>query len=323
MASANLTSTLTPELQTFYDKVFFERLQAETAYDFLTTKKSIPKNSGKVVYLTRQTAFTPSTGALTEGVTPAISAFTAATISATIAQYGAYSTFSELFEMTTIDTGLKEKVDTFGQFAAEKMDKDRLYTMVAGATTQYANQKASLSTTLTTDTLDVADLRYAVLTLKNNKAPKFSAPVGSLNKGGAYRGVISSKGYYDLLGDSSTGAFTSINLAVSSSETGQIKDQAIKRIAGIDLIESNAAYSEVSAGAGAAAEVAYSNLITGKDAVLEVDIAGGGNPHIIYKKPGAGDTSEPLNLNSSLAWKVDSWACVVADANWIINIKAQ
>jgi len=323
MAQANLTTTLTQEMQTYYDKVFFERLQAETVYDFLTSKKSIPKNSGKVVYLTRQTAFTPSTGALTEGTTPSISAFSAETISATVAQYGGYSDFSELFEMTTIDSGLKEKTETFGQWAAEKMDMDRMYTMVASATTQYANQKDALTACLSTDTLDVADLRIAVLTLKQNKAPKFGAPVGSLNKGGAFRGVISSKGYYDLLGDSSTGAFTAINIATSSEMTGQVKNQEIKRIAGIDIVESNAAYSDVSAGTGTAAEVAYSNLIAGKDAVLEIDIAGGGNPHIIYKKPGDGDTSNPLNLWSTLSWKVDSWACVVADANWLINIKAQ
>ena len=67
MAVNNSTATLTNEMQTYYDKVFLERLQAETAYDFLTSKRSIPKNSGKVVYLTRQTAFTPTTGALTEG----------------------------------------------------------------------------------------------------------------------------------------------------------------------------------------------------------------------------------------------------------------
>jgi hypothetical protein len=43
--------------------------------------------------------------------------------------------------MTGIDTGLKEKVSTFGQFIAEKMDMVRLYTMVGGATTYFANGK--------------------------------------------------------------------------------------------------------------------------------------------------------------------------------------
>lgn len=314
-------------MQIFYDKVFLERLQVETCYDFLTSKRSIPKNSGKTVYFTRQTAFVPTSASLTEGTTPTVSQFTAATVSCTVAVYGAYSDFTDLFTLTTIDAGLKEKVSTFGQFAAEKMDLVRLNTMVAGATTRFANAKTpAASNPLTalhsTDTFDVADLRYVVLNLKKQKAPKFEAPVGTLNMGGAYRGVMSSQAYYDLLGDSTTGAFTAISVATDSSNTKMVRDQEIKRLAGCDIKESNNMYTEVSAGAGASTELAYSNLFAGKDAVIEVDVAGSGNPHIIYKQSGETTTSDPLNLTNTLAWKVDAWGCVVANSNWLWNIKS-
>jgi len=327
MAQANLTTTLTPEMATFYDKVFLERLQVETCYDFLTSKKNIPKNSGKVVYFTRQTAFTATSGSLTEGTTPTVSAFTAATVSATVATYGKYADFSDLFALTTIDAGLKEKVSTFGQYAAEVMDTARLYTMVAGATTLFPNGKTPaaanpLTALLSTDTFDVADLRRVVLTLKKNKAPKFEAPAGTLNKGGAYRGVMSSQAYYDLLGDSTTGAFTAISVSTDAANTKMVRDQEIKRLAGCDIMESNNMYTEVSAGAGAITELAYSNLFAGKDATIEVDVAGSGNPHIIYKQSGESSTNDPLNLTNTLAWKVDAWACVVANANWLINCKS-
>jgi N4-gp56 family major capsid protein len=327
MAVNNSTATLTQEMAVFYDKLFLERLQAETCYDFLTSKRSIPKNSGKVVYLTRQTAFTPSTTALTEGTTPSAVAFSAATVSATVAGYGEYTTFSDLFSMTGIDAGLKEKVSTFGQFMAEKMDTVRLYKMVAGATVQYANDKYNsalstpLSTLLSTDTLDVADVRKVVLTLKKNKAPKFDAPVGSLNKGGAYRGVLSSQGYYDLLGDSGTGAFTAINVATSDALANQVKAQEIKRIAGVDIMESNLMYTEASAGAGAATDLAYSNLFCGKDAVLEIDVAGSGNPHIDIKMAEQ-SVADPLAQINVLSAKVDAWDCVVANSDWLINKKS-
>lgn len=325
MAQAqNTTSTLSPEMQILYNKVFLERNHLETTYDFLTEKEDFPKNSGKVMYFTRTTVFTPTTAALTEGVTPTGVAFTSATVSATVAIYGDTTEHSTFFELTGIDAGLKEKVSTFGQYAAEKMDLIRLNIMVAGATNQFANQvlynSANAMTALrSTDTLDVADLRYVGLTLKTNKAPKFEAPVGSLNKGGAYRAVISSKGYYDLLGDSTTGAFTSINLAVSSSETGQIKDQAIKRIAGFDVMESNNMYTETAGASGTV--TSYSNLFCGKGAVKEVAI-GSGNPRIILKQPGASDTSNPLDMYSTLSWKVDAWTAVVANANWLVNVKS-
>jgi len=320
----NTTSTLSPEMQILYNKVFLERSMLETTYDFLTDKEDFPANSGKVMYFTRTTAFTPNTAALTEGVTPTGVAFTSETVSATVAIYGDTTQHSTFFQLTGIDAGLKEKVSTFGQFAAEKLDLIRLYVMVAGATTQFANQalvnSANAMTALAaTDMLDVADLRFVALTLKKNKAPKFEAPVGSLNKGGAYRGVVSSQAYYELLGDTATGAFTSINLAVSSTETGQIKDQAIKRIAGFDLMESNNMYSETAGSLGTF--TAYSNLFCGKGAVKEVAI-GSANPRIVLKTPGASDTSNPLDMYSTLSWKVDAWTVVVANKLWLINVKS-
>lgn len=326
MAVNNSTATLTQEMQTYYDKLFLERVVAETCYDFLTSKRSIPKNSGKVVYLTRQTAFTPTTAALTEGTTPSAVAFSAATVSATVAGYGEYTTFSDLFSMTGIDSGLKEKVETFGQFIAEKMDTVRLYKMVAGATVQMANDKYtgqanSLTALLSTDTLDVADLRKVVLTLKKAKAPKFNAPTGSLNKGGAYRAVLSSQGYFDLLGDSGTGAFTAISVSTSDAARGDLKNQEIKRIGGVDIMESNLMYTELSAGAGAATDGAYTNLFCGKDAVLEIDVAGSGNPHVSVKMAEQ-SVSDPLSQINVLSAKVDAWDCVVANANWLINKKS-
>jgi N4-gp56 family major capsid protein len=317
-------------MQIFYNKVFLERAQMETTYDFLTEKEDFPKNSGKVMYFTRQTAFTPTTAALTEGTTPTGVAFTSTTVPATVAAYGDTTQHSTFFELTGIDSGLKEKVSTFGQYAAEKMDTVRLYTMVAGATPKIANGVlySAVGTGATgdpftaiaaTDTLDVADLRLTALNLKKNKAPKFEAPVGSLNKGGAYRAVLSSQGYYELLGDNTTGAFTSINLAVSSAETGQIKDQAIKRIAGFDVVESNNMYTHTAYTDGSV--TAYANLFCGKGAVKEVAI-GSVNPRIIYKQPGSADTSNPLDMYSTLSWKVDAWTCVVTNSNWLMNVWA-
>lgn len=320
MAQAqNTTASLSPEMQILYNKVFLERNVMETTYDFLTEKEPMAKNSGKVMYFTRQTVFTPTTAALNEGVTPTGTAFSASTVSAEVKIYGDTTQNSTFFDLTGIDAGLKEKVSTFGQYAAEKMDLIRFSVMRAGATVQYANQLAALSALASTDTLDVADLRFVALTLKNKKAPKYGAPVGSLNKGGAYRAVLASKGYFDLLGDTTTGAFTAINLAVSSTETKMIKDQEIKRIAGFDVMESNVPDAEAAGSGGTLS--AYANLFAGKGAVKEVSI-GSGNPRIILKQPGASDTSNPLDMYNTLSWKVDAWTCIVANAEWLIAVKA-
>lgn len=311
----NTTSALTQEMAIFYDKVFLERLRLETAYDFLTSKRSVPANSGKQVNWTRQTAFTPLTTPLTEGTNPTSRSFSAATVSATLQGYGDYASFSDLFSLTSIDASLKEKVETMATYAAESMDTIRRDKMATGATIQYANAKAALTAVAASDTLDVADLRLAVLTLKGNKAPKFEAPVGTLNKSGAYRGVIGSHGYYSLLGDSTTGAFTAINIATSNEGRDQVKNQEIKRIANIDVMESNNEYTEAST------VTVYSNLIAGKDAVLEAEIGGSSTPSIIVKQSGPTDTSNPLNMFSTVGWKVPAWDVVVANSAWLINVK--
>jgi N4-gp56 family major capsid protein len=138
-AALDLTTTLTSEMQLYYETTFLERAQLEQVYSFLTegTRTSIPKNNGKSVAFNRQTAFTPSTGGLTEGQNPTGTPFTSTMISATVVEHGNYSPFSSLFQLTTIDKGLEEESQNMGQYAGEEMDKTLLYSMVGNGTRQY------------------------------------------------------------------------------------------------------------------------------------------------------------------------------------------
>lgn len=311
MANAQGTTTnLSAEMQIYYDKVFLERSMSEIQYNFLAVKKTMPKNSGKVVYFTRQTAFTPTTAALTEGTTPTGTPFSSETVSAQVAEYGDFTEFSSLFELTTIDSGLKEKVETMGQYAGEKMNKILLYTMAAGATEQYVCAtlpSANYITAVTaTDVLTVAQLRKAVLTLKTNKAPKWD--------GGVYRAVLSAQGNYELQGDSAVGNFTTINVSSSPENVNEVKSGEVRRIAGIDCKESNEQYTQAST------VTVYSSFVGGKGAVGEVDIAGSANSRIIYKDAKSGGTSNPLEMVNTLAWKVDAYAAKILNADWIVEI---
>ena len=296
-----------------------ERAQQEQVYSFLTegSKKSIPKNSGKSIAFTRQTVFTPSTGGLTEGQNPTGTPFTATTISATVVEHGNYSPYSSLFSMTTIDAGLKEKVDVMGQYAGEEMDTTLLYSMVGGGTRQYVGA-GGLTGVGSTDVMTVAELRKAVKTLKLAKAPKFDAPVGKIS-GGAYRAVIDSYGWYSLMGDSSVGNFTTVNLATDSSMTEQIKNQEIKRLAGCDCVESNNVYSLATLGASST-DTGYISFVAGKGAVGEVDVAGSGNTRIIVNPPTTGGVSNPLQMFGTIGWKCDGYVAKVLNSEWLIEI---
>lgn len=294
-------------MQTYYDRVFLERAEMEQKYNFLTVQKTVPANSGKVVNFTRQTAFTPKTAALTEGTTPTGTNFSSSTVSATLAEYGDTDQISSLFELTSIDKGLKEKVETAGQYAGESMDTVLRNALFSGATAQLAGAKSLLTAVNTTDTLSVTELRKAVLTLKTNKAIKWG--------GGLFRAVISSHGIYNLQGDTATGNWTNVNIYNTGENAELVKKGVIGVIAGIAVVESNNEYSQAST------TTVYSNFVAGKGAAGEVDIAGKGNSRIIYKRPGPNDTSNPLDMFSTLSWKVDSYAAKVLNADWLIDVQ--
>ena len=297
----NLTSTM----QTFYDRVFLERAQAARKYDFLAIKKSIPKNSGKVVYFTRYTPFTVDSTAITEGVNPAEVNSTAATVIATAAIYGAYERVSTFFELTSIDAGLKEHVENFGQHAGEKMDYVLGAVICAGATMQCAASK-QLTAIGATDTLSVAELRRAVKTLFDNKAPRWD--------NGNYRAVVSSQGGYELRGDTAAGNWINIGLYNSAENAKMLKNGLIGSLYGVDVVETNVNFTRSST------VTLYSNFIAGKGAIAEVDVAGSGNYGVSVVR--GADAANPLNLWSTVTWKVDAYAAVVLNANWVVDIVA-
>lgn len=305
--SMTTPGNLTATMQTFYDRVFLERAEAVRRYDFLAIKKSVPKNSGKVVYFTRYTPFAVQSTALTEGTNPSALNSTASTVIATAAIYGAYEQVSTFFELTSIDAGLKEQIEVFGQSAGETMDYVLGAVMCAGATLQCAASK-QLTAIGSTDTLSVAELRRAVKTLFDNKAPKW--------ENGNYRAVVSSQGGYELRGDTAAGNWINIGLYNSAENAKMLKNGQIGSLYGVDIVETNVNFTRSST------VTLYSNFIAGKGAVAEVDVAGSGNSRVIVKRPSSSDTSQPLDMFTTIAWKVDAYSAVVLNANWIVDIAA-
>jgi N4-gp56 family major capsid protein len=297
----NLTSTM----QIFYDKVFLERAEAARRYDFLAVKKTVPKNSGKVVYFTRYTPFAVDATAITEGVNPSESNSTASTVIATAAIYGGYERVSTFFEMTSIDAGLKEHIENFGQWAGEKMDYVLGSVICAGATMQCAASK-QLTAIGSTDTLSVVELRRAVKTLFDNKAPKF--------ENGNYRAVVSSQGGYELRGDTQAGNWLNVHMYNSGENAEKIKQGKLGTLYNVDIVETNVNFTRSST------VTLYSNFVAGKGSIAEVDISGSGNFGVSVVR--GADAANPLNLWSTVTWKVDAYTAVVLNSSWVVDIVA-
>ena len=297
------STQLTQEMAIYYDKVFLERAELMLKYDVLAKKKSVGANEGKVVYFTRQTPFAGATTALTEGTNPDAKGFSAENVSAEVKEYGMTTRVSSIFSLTSIDSGLKEKIETIGQNAGETIDTLIRNEAFTGATDQFAGGNSALTAVAASDTMSVVELRKAVKTLKRNKAMR--------DENGCYLGVLSVQGVYDLQGDTNQGNFVTANQYGSAE---QIKKGLIGRIAGVNVYETNNEKSQTSTA------TVYSNFIGGKECLAMVDIAGKGKK-IFYKKPGANDTSNPLDMYATLGWKIPAFAVKTLNSDWLIDVQ--
>lgn len=296
---ATTTAGLTAPMQLFYDRVFLTRAMIELRHDFGAQVRNLPQNSGKSIVWTRFTPLAIVTAALTEGVNPTETAMTAANVSATLAEYGAYTTVSSLYSMTTIETGLKEHVEVHGQNAGESIDQLIRTELAAGATQlvvstgQASAGSTSITAVHTTDTLTGLEIRIAVKTLKKNKAQKFDS--------GLYRGIIGPDTAMDLMGNSEW--LDAHRYTTSDS----IERGVVGKLHGVEFVETNNQHFTLTGGfSTSATNIAnvYSNFIFGKNAYGIVNLGSISAPKVYVKNPGGNSTDNPLDLFSTVGWKM-------------------
>ncbi len=305
---------LTAPMQLFYDRVFLTRAMVELRHDFGAQVRNVPMNSGKSIVWTRFTPLAIVTAALSEGANPTATDMTATNVSATLAEYGAYTTVSSLYSMTSIETGLKEHIEVHGQNAGESIDqliRTELVTNATAALAQFpsgATAASNFSTIHTTDTLTGLEIRRAVRTLKNNKAQKFDS--------GLYRGIIGPTTAMDLMGNSE---WLDAHRYTTSDA---IERGVVGKLHGVEFVETNNQYFLTSGGfSTSATNVAnvYFNFIFGKNAYGIVNIGSITAPKVYVKNPGGNSTDNPLDLFSTVGWKMP-FACKTLNTTWIVAV---
>lgn len=310
---ATATSLITPA-QVYYDKVFLDRAKIELRHDFGAQLKNVPLNSGTVVRFTRFSPLALVTSALSEATNPAEVAMTVTNVSATLAEYGNVTNVGSLFSMTQIDVGLAEHVSNHGQNAGESIDRLIRQELASGATEQIVTGATLATDIMTTDIFSGVEIRKAVRTLKKNKAQKF--------ENGYYRGIIGPDTAYDLFGD------TEWLDAHRYTTSDAIERGVIGKLHGVEFVETNNQYYDTSAGLSGTPVTAtsagvvsvYSNFIFGKNAYGIINLGSITTPTVIVKNPGPNDTSNPLNMFSTVGWKM-VFAVKTLNSSWIIEIK--
>lgn len=305
------TSGLSNLMSIYYDKVFLERAKAELRHDFGATIKRQGMNMGKSIIFNRLTPLALVTTALTEGTNPSAVDMTATHVTATLAEYGAYTNVGSLFKMTSIDDDLKEHVDVHGQNAGESIDNLLRLELSAFGTRQLVATTTAVSSTSgihTSDVITGLEIRKAVRTLKLNKAPRFP--------GALYRGIIGPQVAMDLFGASE---WLDAHRYTTSDA---IERGVIGKLHGVEFVETNQPTVNLSGGfSTSTTDVAnvYETYIFGRGGYAMVSLDSFTAPKIYVKNPGANSTDNPLDLFSTVGWKMP-FAAKGLNANWIIKV---
>ncbi len=308
---ASTTTGLSNLMSIFYDKVFLERAKNELRYDFGATLKRASMNQGKSIIFNRLTPLALITSALTEATNPSDVEMTSTQVTATLAEYGTFTKVGSLFKMTSIDEDLKEHVEVHGQNAGESIDNLIRIELSANATRQLVATTSAISSTSgihTSDVITGLEIRKAVRTLKIAKAPRFP--------GAVYRGVIGPQVAMDLFGASE---WLDAHRYTTSDA---IERGVIGKLHGVEFVETNAPTVALSGGFSASTtDVAnvYDTYVFGRGAYAMVSLDSFSAPKIYVKNPGTNSTDNPLDLFSTIGWKMP-FAVKTLNASWIVKI---
>lgn len=298
--AADTTSTLTGEMMTFLIANFLDRSVQQNIHAEGALTRVHPQNSGKTMTWNRYTPLSAATGALTEATNPAATNISAATVSATVSEYGATDTISSLLYGTSIDRAAKEKSEVMAQNASETIDTLVRNELFTGATVQFAGSKAALTAIAASDVLSLVEVRKAVRTLKKNNAN----PYGD----GYFLGKVGPDTSFDLMADT-----VWVN-AHSYKDGNELYKGEVGKIQRVRFLEASANQKSESSTA-----TVFSNFFHGQQAIGTIDLAGT-NMKLIIKQSDKSDTSNPLNMFMTIGWKA-TFATKTLNANWLINVK--
>ena len=286
-------NALTAEQAEFYQRAMLERLINNVVFMNYGQKKNIPNRAGATTSFRRLDLPTLSTTAIVEGTTPTALDLSITKISATVSQYGAWTKISDFLDLTGLDPVLTETSQMFGDHAGLSMDQVVRDIVAAGTNVQYASTATSRLTVAAGMKISAADIIKMRTTMKKNNVKQVTLPSGG-------------KGYI---------AFTHPDVVANIMTLQEWKDQntyvdvknreqgIAGQMYGIYFLEANTA--PIFTGAGAAGIDVYGTLVIGDGAFGIPDVGGSSKPEIIVKnaKGDSSDTSNPMNLYSTVAWK--------------------
>lgn len=277
----------------YYDKRWLERLVPQLHFEDCGEKRPLPKNSGTLVKFRQMTKLTnpgtsptPSSYLLSENTTPTVTQVATSEISVEPLSYGQWVQVSSELKWKTINPVMDEFSDELGDNAAAIYDAICRVALSGNLTNQFAGGAANEAAVADTSVLTASEIRKAVYKLHKAGVPGYESNL--------FKAVIHPAGAFDLQGDTAAGSWIEAHKytnpeSILRGEVGQL--YGVRFLVG----------QNVGGGTGATDETFHA-YIFGRKAFGITELSGQGM-EMIRKEPGSNDTSNPLNMFSTVGWK--------------------
>lgn len=310
MADNTTRTQIAREVNNYYDRNLLMRALPLLVHTKFAQVRDIPANSGtNTIKFRRYGTLTAATSALTEGTTPAGSQASVTDITATVAQYGDFITYTDVVSYESPDAVLTEFSDILGEQAGNTLDQLTRDVLAAGSTVQYVGA-VSRVTIASDDLITATEVKKAVRTLKNANARRVTSMIGASTNvatepvAPAYIGFVSPSTWYDLQDETGWVPVEkyAANTKVMEGEVGKLGD--------VRFIESTNA--KVFTGAGASSIDVHATIIVGAQAYGITRISGQALRNIV-KPLGSAGSADPLEQRGTTGWKATFVAKILND----------
>lgn len=317
---------ISPRTQVYAEAKMLAHAEPILILNKLGQTKPIPQNKSQTIKFRRPKPFAPATTPLTEGVAPDSQKMVYEDVTATLAQYGAWSEITDVIQDTHEDPVLSDLTLISGEQAAETTELLAWGAVSNGTNVIFANGSTADGVNVP---LKLEHVRAAVRKLQRNRAKKKTNILdGSIKYGtkpieAAYIAVC----HTDLEADiRSLPGFTPV---AEYGSRQPIVPQEFGTVENVRFITSplftpetnkgGAPGGKVLSAAGSKADV-YKVVIFGQDAYATCPLKGKEAAQILVRNPGKAEKGDPLGQTGSVAWKT-WWAGKILNDAWLVRLE--
>lgn len=304
------TPTLHTTLQNYADAKLLKNFEDKLVYHVNGVKRTLPKNHGQKIEFWRYVKMGVVTDPLVEGTVPEAQTVSQAKIEATIQAYGGYIATTDKLSETMVGYQEKHLVDLTSDQGVLSVDTVVRDVMLTTTNVLYSGGRAARNALTADDSFKVDDVRRAVRILEKKGAPKFSR-----GGKGYYKCIVGPDAKYALQGDSKW-----IDVATYQ-QAEKIENGELGKLYGVIFIETS--NNKIYEGGGASGADVDATLIFGDESYGVVALGGNGdNVRSIVKPHGSAGTADPLDQVATIGWKVEGFAAVILNNDWILRVES-